>query len=391
MLGAASVFAQDWPQWRGPNRDGKVAGFTVPQTWLKTLTQKWKTTVGLGDATPALAGDKLYVFARQSGDEVAMCLDASRGKELWRDEYATPAPGGSSGSHPGPRGSPAVAEGRIVTLGVNGVLSCLHTANGKVAWRNHQIKDVPEWFTGMSPMIVDGVAIAHLGGTGKGAVISFDLATGREKWKWSGDPPTYSSPVLMTVEGMKQVVVQGEANIQGLALADGKLLWQIALPAKGKSLSTATPIIDGQTLIYSWWNSGIRAVKIEKQGDGFAVKELWTNGRLGMGMATPVLNSGLLYGLSERRKFYCLSVRTGDEAWSHAAGRDQFGAIVDVGPVLLALLCNSELIVFRPSDSRYEELARIKVAKSPTYAHPVVAGKRIFVKDEDAVTLWMFE
>ncbi len=240
-------------------------------------------------------------------------------------------------------------------------------------------------------MIADGMAIAHLGGKGNGAVIAFDLATGRAKWKWSGDPPTYCSPVLMTVEGTKQLVVQGEMSVQGLALADGKLLWQIALPAKGKFLSTATPIIDGQTVIYSWWNTGIRAVKIEKQGDGFAVKELWTNDRLGMGMNTPVLKNGLLYGLSERRKFYCLSAQTGNEAWSHAVGRDQFGAIVDVGSVLLALLTDSELIVLKPGDRQYEELARIKVASSPTYAHPVVAGKRIFVKDQDAVTLWMFE
>ncbi len=137
MLGASCVFGQDWPQWRGPNRDGKVAGFTAPQTWPERLVQKWKATVGLGDATPALVGDKLYVFARQGGDEVTLCLDAGSGKQLWRDEYATPAPGGSSASHPGPRSSPAVAEGRIVTFGVNGVLSCLDIATGKVAWRSH--------------------------------------------------------------------------------------------------------------------------------------------------------------------------------------------------------------------------------------------------------------
>ncbi|HUU60169.1 MAG TPA: hypothetical protein VMZ50_11545, partial [Phycisphaerae bacterium] len=107
---AGLVFAQDWPQWRGSNRDGKVTGFTAPKAWPKALTQKWKTTVGSGDATPALVKDKLYVFARQGADEVTLCLDAASGDELWKDKYAAQAVTGAAARHPGPRSSPAVAE-----------------------------------------------------------------------------------------------------------------------------------------------------------------------------------------------------------------------------------------------------------------------------------------
>ena len=123
LLGAASAFAKDWPQWRGPNRDGKVKGFTAPQKWPTELTQKWKVTVGSGDATPALVGDKLYVFTRQGADEVTLCLNAANGKELWKDKYAAQAVTGAASRHPGPRSSPAVANGKVVTLGVGGVLS----------------------------------------------------------------------------------------------------------------------------------------------------------------------------------------------------------------------------------------------------------------------------
>ena len=104
--------AQDWPQWRGPNRDGKATGFNPPKTWPKELSQKWKVAVGHGDATPALVGNKLFVFARQDTDEVLRCLDAGTGKELWQDKYAVPAISGPDASvHGGPRSSPAVVDG----------------------------------------------------------------------------------------------------------------------------------------------------------------------------------------------------------------------------------------------------------------------------------------
>jgi outer membrane protein assembly factor BamB len=345
--------------------------------------------VGLGDATPALVGDKLYVAARQGGNEVTLCLDAGTGKELWRDKYAAEAVTGPAASHPGPRSSPAVAEGKVVTLGVGGILSCLDAANGKVLWRKDEFpKLVPQFFTGASPLAVDGLCIAQLGGKNHGAVVAFDLATGNEKWKWAGDGPAYASPVLATVEGAKQVVVQTEKNLVGLAVSDGKLLWQVATPIQGRAQNAVTPIVDGQTVIYSGQGRGTTAVKIEKQGDGFSTKELWSNEKLGETFNTPVLKDGLLFGLSDRSSFFCMNARTGKAAWTDNVRRDRFGALLDAGSVILALPGNSEFIAFQPSDKKYEELARIKVSDTPTYAHPVVAGNRIFIKDRDTVTLW---
>lgn len=157
------ALAQDWPQWRGPSRDAKVAGFTVPKTWPKELTQKWRVTVGLGDATPALVGDRLYVFARQGGDEINLCLDAKTGKELWQDKYTAPTITGGPGSHAGPRSSPVVADGKVVTLGVGGVLSCLDADSGKLLWRKDDFLGAwPKFYTAMSPIVVDGLCIAHL-------------------------------------------------------------------------------------------------------------------------------------------------------------------------------------------------------------------------------------
>jgi outer membrane protein assembly factor BamB len=392
LIGGSLAFAQDWPQWRGPNRDGKVAGFSAPRVWPKALTQGWKTAVGLGDATPALVGNRLYVFTRQGDDEVALCLDAGSGKELWREKYAAQAVTGAAGSHPGPRSSPTVADGKVVTLGVGGILSCLDAATGKVVWRNDEFAQVvPQFFTAMSPIVVDGMCIAHLGGRDKGAIIAFDLATGDQKWKWSGDGPAYASPVLMTADGTRQIVAQTDKHVVGIAVADGQLLWQVPSPARGRFFNSATPIIDGQTVIYTGQGQGTRAVKIEQQGARFAAKELWSNETLGTGFNTPVLQDGLLFGLSDRGNLFCLNAQTGQTSWTDTTRRDRFGAVLATDSAILALLGNSELVAFKPSAKQYEELARIKVADTPTYAHPVIAGKRIFVKDRTEVTAWTID
>jgi outer membrane protein assembly factor BamB len=393
LVGATCALAQDWPQWRGANRDGKVAGFTAPQAWPKELSQKWKTSVGPGDSTPALVGDKLYVTARQGDDETILCLDAATGKEVWRDKYAAQAVTGAAAKHPGPRGSPAVADGKVVALGAGGVVSCLDAATGKVAWRNTEFtKAVPMFFTGMSPIIFDGVAVLHLGGKGDGAMVAFDLASGSIKWKWAGDGPAYDSPVLVTADGTKQIVTVTEKGLVGVSAADGKLLWQTPAVPGMRMFNSASPILDGNIVIFTGQGKGTRAVKIEKQGNAFAAKDVWANEETGAGYNTPVLKDGLLFGLSEKGNLFCIDAKTGKTCWTDATPRGKsFGSVVDAGSVLFALPSTGELVVYKPSDKEFSEVTHYKVADTATYAYPVIAGKRIFVRDQDSIILWSME
>jgi len=387
-----SAHTADWPQWRGPNRDAKVTGFTVPATWPKALVKKWNVTVGEAVASPVLVGDRVFVFTRQDGDEVVTCLNAETGKEEWKSKYAAdPVKGVAGGfkgseSFKGPRSTPAVGEGKVCTLGVSGVASCLDASNGKVVWRKNT-KSRPQFYTSSSPLVVDGKCIAHVGSPGDGRLIAYDLTSGEEKWKCPGDGPSYASPVVATLGGTRQVVVLTEGNLVGVGLADGKRLWQVAF--SGGRYHTGTPIIDGDTVICMG-----TAFQVTKKGDAFTATQTW-KGQAPATYNTPVLKDGLLYGLSGsgrgRTNLFCQDAKTGKVLWTDKTMRGECGEVLDAGSVLLALSSNSELLAFKPSKAGYEELARYKVADTPTWAYPIVDGNRVFVKDRNSVTLWVIE
>lgn len=386
-----SVNSQDWNQWRGPNRNGVVSGFNPPQKW-DSLVQKWRTTVGTGDATPALVGNKIYVFTRQENDEVISCIDVADGKVLWSSKYPAQAVTGAAAAHPGPRSSPAVSNGKVITLGVGGVLTCYDGSNGKELWKKDEFpKTVPQFFVAMSPLVEENLCIVHLGGKGKGAVIAYELESGNQKWRWDGDGPAYSSPVSAIIGGVKQVIVLTEKSLVGLAFSDGKLLWQAAATPVGRSCNAPTPVVSGNTVFFTGQGKGMFAVKIEKSGNEFSAKELWINPDIGCEFNTPVLKGDYLYGISSRGNLFCAEVATGKALWTDNTKLDRFGSLLDAGQVLIALPPTGELIVFKPSEKQFEQVAKVKVAESQTFAHPVLSKNKIIVKDRDSVALWAFE
>jgi outer membrane protein assembly factor BamB len=425
-LGVAGLTARaDWPQWRGPQGAAHAPDFKAPATWPKELAKKWEKTVGTGDATPALVGDKLYVFSRENEEEVTRCLDAATGNELWKDHYATQGATGPASGHAGPRSSPAVAEGKVVTLGVRGTLSCLDAASGKVLWRKDEFSAWPRFFTASSPLIVDGLCIAQLGGGTNGAIVAYDLTSGDQKWKSAGNSPGYASLALMTLGDIKLVVGETENKVLALTATDGKTVWETPFTVQGMAYNASTPVVDGQTIYFSGGGRGTRAVKLEKSADGFKGTELWHNEKSSAQFNTPVLKDGHLYGLSTSNELFCIDASNGQTAWTApltaggaapgargagpggpgaragrgggrggrgmgmaGGGRGGYGSIVDAGDVLLALTPSSDLVVFAPDPKAFTEKAKIKVAPTPTYAYPLPTGNTIYIKDQNSLIAW---
>jgi outer membrane protein assembly factor BamB len=366
-----------------------VTGFKAPSNWPAELKQVWKVPVGFGDATPILSGNKIYLNTRQGNDEVILCLDAATGKEIWKDQYPSNAVTGPASSHPGPRSTPSIANGKIVTFGASAILSCLDANTGKVVWRRENTTNaVPQFFTGMSPLIVDNLCIAHVGTKDNGEVLALDLNTGGEKWKLSGDGPSYASPSVMTIDGNKLLIVQSEKNLMGLNLSDGKLLWKISTPAQQRFYNCVSPYIDGQTIYYSGQGLGMKAVKVEKSGNEYITKELWSNPDVGAKWNTPVLKNGFLYGFTDQKRIYCLNAATGQTAWIDDAVNSDFATMVDCGSVLVGLPSTSDLIVLKPESKAYSQVVKYKVSDTPVYSFPIVAGNQIYVKDAESLTLY---
>jgi outer membrane protein assembly factor BamB len=395
----SAVWGQDWPQWRGPNRDNKVEGFTAPKTWPKELTKKWTATVGTGVSSPVLVGEKLYAFGRIGGEEVTTCLDAATGKPLWEEKYKTDAVKAPAASYGGPRSTPAVAGGKIYTLGVNGTVSCLDASSGKEIWRK-KTGEKPQFSTSMSPLVADGKCIVFLDN-----LTAFDAASGDVKWQGPSGAP-YGSPVLMTVAGTKQLVAPTENSLAGVNLADGKVLWQVKLPG-GYSSNYPTPIIDGQTVIYNSPGKGgggsSMALKVEKKDDKFIATELW-KGPGAYQYSTPVLKDGLLFGLSGSRTFFCMDAKAGKVLWTDTTPRGEAGGVLNAGSVILAwtgpasfkskgenVPGDSEFVAFEPNGAAYKEIAKYKLSPGSGLAYPIVAGNRIYVKGNNDLTLWTIE
>jgi outer membrane protein assembly factor BamB len=463
---ASNSIAQDWPQWRGPNRDAKASAFKAPATWPAELAQKWKVNVGGGVSTPAVVSGRVYVFVREDNEEVLRCLNAETGDEVWQAKYVSQQSQfrGDSG-YTGPRSSPTVADGKVVTFGATGVLSCFDAATGKEVWRNADFENqTPTFHTSSSPIVVNGLCIAQLGNERNGGIYAFDLATGDERWKWTEDGPEYGSPVLMTIDNTQLVVAPTNENLVALS-TDGKVVWQIPYEQGGRYTS-ATPIVHGDTLIVAGPGSGVSALRLKTEGDKIVEEKLWSNTDNSLVFNTPVLKDNLLIGLSSAGQLFCINLENpSSTAWTapitrtaqgaasdterrgaqnsrdnrvpaiyvqatqqedrprqdrgerrgfdgqrrrgegrgfggggrrgRGGGGGGYGSIVDAGSVLLALSPAGELVVFKPSDEAYSEVARYRVAEQEagrsqegTFAYPVAVGNSIYIKDRDTLTRW---
>ena len=382
----------DWPEWRGPNRDGKVTAFETPSVWPDNLKKVWQTEVGLSNSSPVMVGEKIYLHVKQDSSEVALCLNKTNGNILWKT-ILNPAPEVTGGAslHPGPRSTPAVAGGKVFLLGTGGIFSCLDAETGKVLWKVEKYTEVPRFYTAASPLVVDNQCFIHLGGSEDGVIISFDVNNGGEIWKLEGEPCTYSSPILMNIGNEEILVVQTETDVLGLTL-QGKELFRIPTPAERRFYNSTTPVIIGTNIVIAGRGSGTWSYKIEKSGETFSFTQNWNNPEFGGSFNTPVLKNGFLYGNEGRLgKLYCINASTGATCWSDTVTYNRFASTLDLGKVLLSLPANGKLIIYKPNPEKYDELKIYPVSESETYAHPLLEGKNIYIKNENDLTCWLVE
>ena len=394
VISAASVSAQ-WPQWRGPNRDGVVPKASVPPAWPAKATLKWKQGVGEGYSSPVVVNSRVYVHSRKDPEEIVTAFDLATGKPIWTQRYQSAVTKNKYAAQmsKGPFSTPLVSGGRVFTLGTTAVLSAFDAATGAVKWRKDWSKeiDMTNLFTGtaMSPIIDAGLLIVHVGDDGGGAFYALDPATGAEKWSLSGHGPGYASPIVATFGGTRQLITMTDKAVVGVEVATGKQLWQIPFPDEFNE-NIVTPVVAGDLLVVSGTRKGTLGYRIGKKGTAFAATQVWHNTDVPMYMSSPVVDGTFLYGFSNKRKgqLFCLDAKTGTVKWTTEGRAGANASIQSVGTDLLVLTTEGDLLVVKRNPEKYEEVRRYKVADRQTWAQPVLLGRQVVIRDADSVSLW---
>jgi outer membrane protein assembly factor BamB len=398
LLSATTIFSQDWPQWRGPNRDGAAAFFREPKAWPERLQQVWKIDVGIGYSNPLVIGNRVYLHTRQGGNEVVACFDLDSAKQIWKQSYPAPYKMNSAATAhgEGPKSTPVAAGGRLFTFGISGVLTAWDLATGKQIWGHDFTKEYketwPDFGVAMSPVVEGNLLIAHAGGNKDGMLAAFDVATGAVKWSWKGDGPAYASPIVVDLAGTRQVVTQSRDNIVGVAVANGELLWKIPFTT-AYTQNIITPVLYEDTLILSGLDKGVFAIRLKKTGGTWSTEKVWENADLPMYMSSPVIAGDYLYGMTHKKKgaYFCLDARTGATQWI-TSGRDGDNAALLTTPSSILILNDAgELLVLRKNPKNVDIVHQYKVAESATWATPSFAGQRLLIKDVNTLALWRIE
>jgi len=385
---------QDWSQWRGPQRDGTARNFPVLAKWPATLRTIWSIEVGAGHSSPVILDEIVYLFSREAENEIVRAIDLKTGKILWRTGYIAPYkeyPGAVEHGK-GPKSTPVVYAGKLFTLGISGILSCFSVSNGKLLWqRNFSGRfpaNHPPFGTSMSPLIEDGMLIVHAGGHQGGAVLALDPDQGVEKWSLEGEGPSYSSPIVVTLEKQKQIVIQVHRKILGVNLNDGKILWSIPFVTPCDQ-NIVTPVLAGDILIFSSLDKGTFGVRLHRERETWRPEILWDTKEISLYMSSPVLFKNRLIGFSHKRQgeFFALEPFTGKILWRSGARVAENAALIIAGSDILILKEDAELFVLPASADSFQPVATYQVAKSATWAHPVPTNQGILIKDALSLSL----
>jgi outer membrane protein assembly factor BamB len=389
--GSAGLPAQtpSWPQWRGPDGNG-VAPASAPSAWPKALAKAWEVEVGSGYSTPIVAEGKVFVHARAEDRETVTALDALSGRQIWRESYDAPykVNRAAAGHGPGPKSSPAYADGRLFTYGISGILTAFDASSGKVLWRK-DTGEQPEFGVATSPVVADGKLIVFVGGVESGALTAFNLSSGDIVWRWTGGAPAYATPVLATLAGVPQLVTQSRTRVIGVAVADGRLLWQVPFTTSYDQ-NSVTALVVNDLVIFSGLSKGTTAVRIVARGSAFEAQEVWKNAGVSMYMSSPVAVGTAIVGLSHRNKgqYFALDATTGKTLWITQGREADNAALIRVPGYTLIQTTDAQLIVVRDDRQRFDVVQRYEVGDAATWAHPVLVGNRLFVRDANSLTLW---
>jgi outer membrane protein assembly factor BamB len=403
LLIHGTSIASDWPQWRGPNRDGVWAETGILSSFPATgLVPKWKAPVGFGYSSPIISNGMLYlsdlVVDKPRVHERVLCFNARSGKRIWMEEHEASAPDWFFNPEQmrGPGSTPIIHNGRVYAISMFYQLECLDARTGRVIWKHDLLTEyqLPPSSLDASPLIDGNLLIASIGGKPAAGVVAFDLVTGREVWKALNESATWSSPVIVSAGGTRQLIVWMRQSITSLNPTNGAVYWREPTVSGGSPgfSAVSTPVVQGERLLVS----GLM-FQLEKTQP--AAKVLWPDTpsgtrRILSDTSTPLFQDDFVYSPRSGGLFVCLEAATGRELW-------QTNTVTDFRPGACVHLARNQSSVFLFTDqgdlaraeltpAGYRELGRTHLIEPTSllftnkfaWSAPAFANRNIFVRND---------
>lgn len=401
LWASASVRAEDptWPGWLGPERNGWVPNFESPAEWPENLSKAWELEVGTGYGSPLVDGGRIFQHARVGEEEVLWCIELVSGNEIWRNGFEVPfkVGGGGEWHGKGPKSSPILSENRVFTFSINGVLSAWSAEDGKILWQRDYSDSfgdakTPYWGACTSPIVDGAKVIVHFGSDSEGMLVALDVATGEEVWRSGSDGAAYSSPLIATIQGTRQLVEWNHNGVAGVDLETGQRLWFYSLPHEGTQQNMPTPSVHRDHIVVGGENRGVQSVSVTHEAGTWKAEQVWHQKDVALDMSSAVLNGDLLFGFSHYKagQLFCLDTQTGQVLWTGPGRTGQNATFLSIPGHVVSLLDNGQLQIIEATGGRYNAIAKYTLSDSPTWAPPVVLPKGILIKAQETVSYWTF-
>lgn len=407
---SASLTGQDWPQWRGPARDGVwhetglIDKFDGPEIKIK-----WRAPISNGFSGPTVAAGRVFVSDRvkePKSAERVFCFNAETGDKLWSHSYDCDYAGVQVDN--GPRASITVNEGRAYSLGATGSLYCFNAADGSVIWKHdcrteYKIR-MPDWGISAAPIVEGGLVVVMISGSPDACLVAFDKKTGKELWHALPDRATYSPPVVINQAGNRVLVCWTADRIAGLDPSTGKVYWEQPFPCTQNVDPCMAPVIQGDKLFASSVYEGSLMLRLKT--DSLGVEKVWAKNAqdprnpkaaLNTMFAAPIIDGDYLYGIDYFGELRCLNAGTGDRIWENLTlipkGAWASAHMVRNGDKVWILNEKGQLIIAKLTPKAYTEISRAQLLKPTrgqlpqrggvTWSHPAYAYQHVFARNDE--------